>query len=63
MTAKQDKAKELMDLYSFVHIQNYTSIHEVKQCVLICINQLKDNCFTRLDLKFWESVEEEINKL
>lgn len=36
MTPKE-KAKELIDKYSFVEIANYTSMFEVKQCALIAV--------------------------
>lgn len=36
MTPKE-KAKELIDKYSFVEIANYTSMFEVKQCALVAV--------------------------
>jgi len=39
MTPKE-KAKELVDKYEFVYIQNYTSMFEVKECALIAVNEM-----------------------
>lgn len=36
MTPKE-KAKELIENYEFVYIQNYSSMREVKQCALIAV--------------------------
>jgi hypothetical protein len=36
----KEKAKELIEKYQFVCIQNYTSMHEVKRCVLIAIDEI-----------------------
>ncbi len=41
MTPKE-KAKELIDKYQFVYIQNYTSMFEVKQCALIAVDEMID---------------------
>jgi len=67
MTA-QEKAKELVDKYDFVYIQNYTSMFEVKQCALIAVDELWESLKPHDDLKeinafYWEQVKEEINKL
>ena len=35
----REKAIELVDQYNFIYIQNYTSIHEVKQCALIAVDE------------------------
>lgn len=42
MTPKE-KALELYKKYEFVYIQNYTSKHEVKQCVLILVEEILKN--------------------
>ena len=39
MTPKE-KAEELVEKYSFVYIQNYTSMYEVKQCALIAVEEM-----------------------
>lgn len=39
MTPKE-KAKQLIEKYEFVYIQNYTSMHEVNQCALIAVDQI-----------------------
>ena len=49
MTPKE-KAKELIDKYEFVYIQNYTSMFEVKECALIAVNEI-------LDIAYWEYME------
>ena len=65
MTAKE-KAIEIFEKYKFVEIANYTSKFEVKECALICINEIiaeleSERVFERLD--YWNEVKEEINKL
>jgi len=72
MTPKE-KAKELIDKYQFVYIQNYTSMFEVKQCALIAVDEILQNfgtltegkqhyaaCYT---IKYYEEVKQEIEKL
>jgi homoserine trans-succinylase len=60
MTAKE-KAKELVD--KFLNEQNNTEeISEAKQCALICVDEiLRILPFT--DVKYWQEVKQEINKL
>ena len=67
MTPKE-KAKELIDKYQFVYIQNYTSMFEVKQCALIAVDEI----FEALDEHHWQNrnvteyykeVKQEIEKL
>lgn len=60
MTPKE-KAKELIDKYQFVYIQNYTSMFEVKQCALIAVDEVLD-AMIEWDY-YWEKVKEEIEKL
>jgi hypothetical protein len=48
MTPKE-KAKELIDKYSFVEIANYTSMFEVKQCALIAVDELIKNEYQLVD--------------
>jgi len=69
MTPKE-KAKELIDKYSFVEIANYTSMFEVKQCALIAVDEILDEIQPfelaweyESKIKFWESVKKEIEKL
>jgi imidazole glycerol phosphate synthase subunit HisF len=75
MTPKE-KAKELYKKYEFVYIQNYTSKHEVKQCVLIAVDEMiesmptdynvwKDNGanFVNAYTYYWTQVKQEIEKL
>lgn len=71
MTAKE-KAKELIEKYKFVYIQNYTSMHEVKECAIITVQEVLFEV-NRLDLKFnlglegtrqyWNEVKKEIENL
>lgn len=61
MTPKE-KAEELVDQYNFIYIQNYTSIHEVKQCALIAVDEILEECRLERDY-FWEQVKKEIEKL
>ena len=69
MTPKE-KAKELLDKYSFVEIANYTSMFEVKQCALVAVDEILDEIQPfelaweyESKIKFWESVKTEIEKL
>jgi len=63
MTPKE-KAKELIDKYQFVYIQNYTSMFEVKECALIAVDEILNNDgFTKFDIyltEYWEEVRQEI---
>ena len=72
MTPKE-KAIELVKKYSFVEIANYTSIHEVKECALIAVNEIIQSYeFDSLyiehkrimdNINFWDEVKQEIEKL
>lgn len=73
MTPKE-KAKELIDKYQFVYIQNYTSMFEVKECALIAVDEiieelkfLKDTEDCNEDVfdgcHYWQEVKNEIEKL
>jgi hypothetical protein len=63
MTPKE-KAKELIDKYQFVYIQNYTSMFEVKECALIAVDEIIEN--EKIDnlednnLSYWQQVKQEI---
>jgi hypothetical protein len=69
MTPKE-KAKELVDKYEFVYIQNYTSMFEVKECALIAVNEILDIAYWEYmesmgekEEKYWEEVKQEIQRL
>lgn len=70
MTAKE-KAKELVDKYSFVEIQHYTSMFEVKECALIAVDEIIESqkccyeCYHEgsIELKYWSDVKREIQQL
>ena len=66
MTPKE-KAKELLDQYNFIYIQNYISIHEVKQCALIAVDEIleifEDTNGSDYRFEYWEQVKQEIEKL
>ena len=66
MTPKE-KAKELLDQYNFIYIQNYISIHEVKQCALIAVDEIleifEDTNGSDYRLEYWTEVKQEIEKL
>jgi hypothetical protein len=67
MTPKE-KAKELIDKYQFVYIQNYTSMFEVKQCALIAVDELiealdENSWQNRLIIDYWKEVKHELEKL
>ena len=57
MTAKE-KAQELIDRFRV----GYINFEEAKQCTLICVDEILEEC---LDIKesYWQEVKEEINKL
>jgi len=62
MTPKE-KAQELYDKYEFIYIQNYTSKHEVKQCVLIAIEEILGSMGADRGYAFWTEVKQEIEQL
>jgi len=69
MTPKE-KAKELVDKYEFVYIQNYTSMFEVKECALIAVNEILDIAYWEYmesmgekEKDYWQEVKQEINNL
>jgi hypothetical protein len=70
MTPKE-KAKELIDKYSFVEIANYTSMFEVKQCALIAVQEIINanphsnplNTDVYSTMYYWQEVKTEIEKL
>ena len=62
MTPKE-KAKELMEKYAFVEIAHYTSPFEVKQCALICCNEVLGYMGADRGTAFWNEVKQEIEKL
>ena len=66
MTLKE-KAKELIDKYQFVYIQNYTSMFEVKECALIACDEIIEEMdrvlFPNPFQQYWNQVKEEIKKI
>jgi hypothetical protein len=66
MTPKE-KAKELIDKYQFVYIQNYTSMFEVKECALIACDEIIEEMdrvlFPNPFQQYWNQVKEEIKKI
>lgn len=66
MTPKE-KAKELVDKYSFVEIQHYTSMFEVKECALIACDEIIEEMdrvlFPNPFEQYWNEVKHEIKKL
>ena len=62
MTPKE-KAKELIDKYEFVYIQNYTSMFEVKECALIAVDELLLLVTYQPTIDYWNEVKQEIEKL
>jgi hypothetical protein len=64
MTPKE-KAKELVDKYKFVYIQNYTSMFEVKECALTAVYEIID-IVKHIDVDsedYWQEVKQEIINL
>jgi hypothetical protein len=64
MTPKE-KAKELILKYSFVEIAYYTSMHEVKECALIAVDEILNSniIYWTDDDNYWKEVKQEIEKL
>lgn len=77
MTPKE-KAKELVKKYAFVEIAHYTSMHEVKQCALIAVEEIIEatsmyqyginNALEHIPAKivkhpYWQEVKKEIEAL
>ena len=71
MTPKE-KAIELVKKYAFVEIAYYTSMHEVKDCALIAVDEIlweiikyADNSreYVVENSKYWHDVKSEIEKL
>ena len=64
MEAKE-KARELVDKYSFVEIQHYTSMFEVKECALIAVDEIlkRNEPIQGHFWDYWEQVKQEIIKL
>jgi hypothetical protein len=73
----KEKAKQLVDRYNFVYIQNYTSMFEVKQCALIAVDEILKaipneyldihggEAYMQIneDVEYWNEVKKEINNL
>jgi hypothetical protein len=74
MTPKE-KAKELYNKYTFIYMQNYCSKYEVKQCVLIAVDEILDTLnynIRDIDVRgnilldlidYWKEVKQEIEKI
>jgi hypothetical protein len=69
MTPKE-KAKELVDKYEFVYIQNLTSMFEVKECALNVVDEILDIAYWEYmesmgekEKEYWEEVKQEIINL
>jgi hypothetical protein len=61
-----------MQKYDFVYIQNYTSMSQVKDCVIISIEEIidvlknelnKNDMKVKFNLQWWNSVKNEVDKL
>jgi hypothetical protein len=65
----KDKAQELIDKFKFVEIPNYSSMFEVKQCILISIDEIINAIrYTEANkdygyVGYWNEVKQEIEKL
>ena len=60
MTPKE-KAEELVDLY-YPLFTNSMAMFDAKQCALIAVDELLNNCYEVMK-PFWEEVKLEIEKL
>lgn len=69
MLSPKEKAKDLYDKYEFVYIQNYTSKHEVKQCILIAIDEICEAInwheleVPNKEWDYWNDVKLEVERL
>jgi hypothetical protein len=63
MTPKQ-KAEELFAKYAFLTISDMSdeNFNQTKQCALIAVDEILDECLS-LKEEFWEEVREEIENL
>ena len=59
----QEKAKELVEKFDFVYIQNYTSMFEVKQCALIAVDEILQLDISEKEYAYYQEVKQEIEKL
>lgn len=63
MTAAE-KARELVEkFYYYVYIPNYTSMHEVKQCALIAVDEILSGTGLLTYIEYWQEVKTEIENL
>ena len=65
MTPKE-KAKELVDKYYHlfsVELENTIDYREAKQCALIAVDEILDNCENIFEAEYWQEVKQEIEKL
>jgi len=69
MTPKE-KAKELLKRFESVskpfmkesEVQVHIHPEHAKQCALICVDEILE-FYDRIDVKYWNEVKQEINKL
>lgn len=55
----KEKAKELIEKFEFVYVQNYTSMFEVKQCAVIAVDEiLKLELNDGYDHEYWQEVKQ-----
>jgi hypothetical protein len=67
----KEKCDELVDKFKdFVDYEGDDCFTEqekmtinAKQCALICVNEILDNCENIFDAEYWKEVETEIEKL
>lgn len=63
-TSPKEEAKRLVDRYKFVEIANYTSMHEVKQCALIAVDEILNlDYFSIEGREYWKQVKHEVSLL
>ena len=56
----KEKAKELISEFNKIHTLNN---YEAKQCALIAVDELIDNCENVFDADYWKEVRQEIELL
>ena len=62
----KDKAKELVDNYMFIYVKGWVAYYEVKECALICVDEILAtlSSIPFVDQsEYWNEVKQEINNL
>ena len=60
-----EKAKDLIEkmCYNYFDEHHNCSLYVAKNCALIAVDELIDNCENVFDADYWKEVKQEINNL